>query len=143
MYENNMYPYGYPFGMMPMQYQQQNNNMPNRNYQPQTMPQQQPMLLYGKYVEGLDVVKAIDTPTDGNKYFYPTVDGKTIYAKQWLPNGTAPLTRYEIVADEQQKPQATNTSMDINVLIEQINSRFDRIEKAINKPKKKEGGSDE
>ena len=141
MYENNMYPYGYPFGLMPMQYQQQ-NNMQSRNYQPQAMPQQQPMLLYGKYVEGLDVVKTIDTPTDGNKYFYPTVDGKTIYAKQWLPNGTAPLTRYDIVVDE---PQSTtnNNKVDINTLMEQINARFDRIEKAINKPKKKDGGIDD
>jgi len=82
-------------------YGQQQANMP----QPMEMPiQQQNMsqtalnrqnILYGKQVDSLEVVKAIDIPLDGSISYFPLANGSAIVTKQLQQDGTSKITIYE------------------------------------------------
>lgn len=82
-------------------YGQQQANMP----QPVEIPiQQQNMsqtalnrqnILYGKQVDSLEVVKAIDIPLDGSISYFPLANGSAIVTKQLQQDGTSKITIYE------------------------------------------------
>ena len=57
----------------------------------QNLQQPNQMMALGKVVESIDIVKATDIPMDGNMYYFPKADGKEIYSKQWLQNGTTSI----------------------------------------------------
>lgn len=80
---------------------QQQANMP----QPTEMPIQQQNtpqmvlnrqnILYGKQVDSLEVVKAIDIPLDGSVSYFPLTNGSAIVTKQLQQDGTSKITIYE------------------------------------------------
>lgn len=82
-------------------YGQQQANMP----QPIEMPMQQQNtpqmalnrqnILYGKQVDSLEVVKAIDIPLDGSVSYFPLANGSAIVTKQLQQDGTSKITIYE------------------------------------------------
>lgn len=82
-------------------YGQQQANMP----QPIDLPMQQQNtpqmalnrqnILYGKQVDSLEVVKAIDIPLDGSISYFPLANGSAIVTKQLQQDGTSKITIYE------------------------------------------------
>ncbi len=82
-------------------YGQQQANLP----QPMEMPIQQQNtlqmalnrqnILYGKQVDSLEVVKAIDIPLDGSISYFPLANGSAIVTKQLQQDGTSKITIYE------------------------------------------------
>ena len=82
-------------------YGQQQANMP----QPMEIPIQQQNtsqtalnrqnILYGKQVDSLEVVKAIDIPLDGSVSYFPLANGSAIVTKQLQQDGTSKITIYE------------------------------------------------
>ena len=82
-------------------YGQQQTNIP----QPIDLPMQQQNtpqmalnrqnILYGKQVDSLEVVKAIDIPLDGSISYFPLANGSAIVTKQLQQDGTSKITIYE------------------------------------------------
>lgn len=82
-------------------YGQQQANLP----QPMEMPMQtqnapqmalnRQNILYGKQVDSLEVVKAIDIPLDGSISYFPLANGSAIVTKQLQQDGTSKITIYE------------------------------------------------
>ena len=82
-------------------YGQQQANIP----QPMDLPIQQQNapqmalnrqnILYGKQVDSLEVVKAIDIPLDGSVSYFPLTNGSAIVTKQLQQDGTSKITIYE------------------------------------------------
>ena len=87
-------------------YGQQQANMP----QPMEMPIQQQNtpqmalnrqnILYGKQVDSLEVVKAIDIPLDGSISYYPLTDGSAIVTKQLQTDGTSKINIYKLTQEK-------------------------------------------
>ena len=86
-------------------YGQQQANIP----QPMDLPMQQQNtpqmalnrqnILYGKQVDSLEVVKAIDIPLDGSISYFPLANGSAIVTKQLQPDGTSRIIIYKPVDD--------------------------------------------
>ena len=100
---------GYPY------YQNPYMNYGNQYYQPQQMQQPiqqppqvaqpapqtfgKPLMLQGKSVDNIEVVKATDIPLDGSVSYFPLVDGTAIVTKQLLMDGTSKMTVYKPVEE--------------------------------------------
>lgn len=72
------------------------------NQQPQQQAIQQnmyrtPMVLQGKQIDSLDVVKATDIPLDGSVSYFPLADGTAIATKQLMQDGTSKITIFKPV----------------------------------------------
>ena len=90
-------------------YGQQQANMP----QPMEMPIQQQNtpqmalnrqnILYGKQVDSLEVVKAIDIPLDGSVSYFPLANGSAIVTKQLQADGTSRMVVYKPIETKQPK----------------------------------------
>ena len=82
-------------------YGQQQTNMPQSieiPIQQQNAPQMalnRQNILYGKQVDSLEVVKAIDIPLDGSISYFPLANGSAIVTKQLQQDGTSKITIYE------------------------------------------------
>lgn len=82
-------------------YGQQQANLPqpmDLSQQPQNVPQMglnRQNILYGKQVDSLEVVKAIDIPLDGSISYFPLTNGSAIVTKQLMQDGTSKITIYE------------------------------------------------
>lgn len=82
-------------------YGQQQANMPQQMEMPmsqQNTPQMasnRQNILYGKQVDSLEVVKAIDIPLDGSVSYFPLTNGSAIVTKQLQQDGTSKITIYE------------------------------------------------
>ena len=82
-------------------YGQQQANMPqpmDLSIQQQNTPQMalnRQNILYGKQVDSLEVVKAIDIPLDGSISYFPLANGSAIVTKQLQQDGTSKITIYE------------------------------------------------
>lgn len=82
-------------------YGQQQANMPqliDLPIQQQNTPQMalnRQNILYGKQVDSLEVVKAIDIPLDGSISYFPLANGSAIVTKQLQQDGTSKITIYE------------------------------------------------
>ena len=119
-----MMPYINPNYFNQPQFQQPMYQMPQQN--PVQIPQNQmnnQFNLMGKVVENIDVVRTLDIPMDGQTYYFPKADGKEIYAKQWLPNGTTKVTSY-LPHIEREEVKAENVSLNA------LESRFDALNEA-------------
>ena len=105
-------------------YGQQQANMP----QPMDLPIQQqntPQMalnrqnvLYGKQVDSLEVVKAIDIPLDGSISYFPLANGSAIVTKQLQQDGTSKITIYEPKTQKEDMKFAT---------IEDIDKRIEKL----------------
>lgn len=106
-------------------YGQQQANMP----QPMDLPMQQQNtpqmalnrqnILYGKQVDSLEVVKAIDIPLDGSISYFPLANGSAIVTKQLQQDGTSKITIYEPKTQKEDMKFAT---------IEDIDKRLEKID---------------
>lgn len=103
-------PYGFqqsqqqPYQDRLMQLQQQYN--PYQQMQPQVMQNQIP--LNGKMVDGIDVVKAFDTPLDGSIVYFPSTTGDCIYTKQIQSDGTSRINTYKINNEPEVKTETSS-----------------------------------
>lgn len=145
-----MYPSGYnmvpSYGYQPPQFQ--NYGAPIQTMPPVPQPivqqpaqqpvTQQSMLLGGKMVDAVEVVKAVDIPMDGGTYYFPKADGSEIYTKRWTQNGTTET----IVYKREPEPPSPETKQVLdsimrkddllemqNVLSEKIDSVLSRVSK--------------
>ena len=105
------------------------------NQQSQQIPRQQSsqiykpsstLILQGKVVDSLDVVKATDIPYDGSISYFPLTDGSAIITKQLQQDGTSKVIIYKPISEDEgvNKPQYV-TENDFNKFKEQIKSMND------------------
>lgn len=116
------------------------NNYPYNNYQYQYVPtmmqpQQYISQINGKVVDGIDVVKATEVPSNGYGVF-PKADLSEIYVKSWNNNGTTNIITFKPIVSE----NAETTQIDIVKLIE---DKFNQLETKIDNLKKKESKANE
>ena len=116
----------------------------------QNLQQPNQMLTLGKVVESIDIVKATDIPMDGNMYYFPKADGKEVYAKQWLQNGTTniiifkPAEEEDNVIEKQNEMEEFKISLnDIKSDLKSLNEKIEKITKTNTSKYKKENGLDE
>lgn len=107
--------------VMQQQVQQVQQNVP-----------QQPMVLGGKMVDVVDVVRALDIPMDGGTYYFPKADGTEIYTKRWMPNGTTEMVVFkrEMEPPSQETRQVLDSIMckdDIVAMQSGLNEKLDQI----------------
>lgn len=105
---------------IPMQTQTTQQVIPNRQ-----------SVLFGKQVDSLEVVKAIDIPLDGSISYFPLTNGSAIVTKQLQQDGTSKLTIY--------KPEVTQQEAiknDINTL-EEIRDELKSVKKELKELKNK------
>ena len=106
-------------------YGQQQTNMPQSMEMPmqqQNTPQMvlnRQNILYGKQVDSLEVVKAIDIPLDGSVSYFPLANGSAIVTKQLQQDGTSKITIYEPKVEKESIKYAT---------IEDIDKRLEKID---------------
>ena len=104
--------YGRPTGYMYNPYQQpmpqmqpmQQVQQPIQPMQQQPIPQPvsqpvQNIVLQGKSVDSIDVVKAMDIPLDGSVSYFPLADGTAIVTKQLQMDGTSKTVVYKPVTE--------------------------------------------
>ena len=105
-------------------YGQQQANMPQpmeMSIQQQNTPQMalnRQNILYGKQVDSLEVVKAIDIPLDGSISYFPLANGSAIVTKQLQQDGTSKITIYEPKTQKEDMKFAT---------IEDIDKRLEKL----------------
>lgn len=106
-------------------YGQQQANLPqpmDLPQQPQNVPQMglnRQNILYGKQVDSLEVVKAIDIPLDGSISYFPLTNGSAIVTKQLMQDGTSKITIYEPKTQKNDIKFAT---------IEDIDKRLEKLD---------------
>ena len=92
-------------------------------------------ILYGKQVDSLEVVKAIDIPLDGSISYFPLANGSAIVTKQLQQDGTSKITIYEPKTQKEDMKFATID--DIDKKIEKLDfSEIDDLKEEINDLKK-------
>ena len=92
-------------------------------------------ILYGKQVDSLEVVKAIDIPLDGSISYFPLANGSAIVTKQLQQDGTSKITIYEPKTQKEDTKFATID--DIDKKIEKLDfSEIDDLKEEINDLKK-------
>lgn len=91
-------PFGYPY-QQPMQQPQNQMQMPK--VQPTEQIYKQPILLQGKSVDSVEVVKAMDIPLDGSVSYFPLTDGSAIVTKQLQQDGTSKTIIYKPVEENE------------------------------------------
>lgn len=157
-YQNQFFPQ-YPQYPQYNPYQQQmaaNQQMINQLSQgmPQ-YPSQQPTApvsqgLNGKFVDSIENVKATDVMMDGSVMFFPSTDGKVIYTKQLQADGTSRVLAYMVTEEQRQEENKPNVmealderlktfKEDMYSGFDNINDRFDRMEKQL-RTRAKEAG---
>ena len=96
----------------PMELPQQTQNVPQMGLNRQN-------ILYGKQVDSLEVVKAIDIPLDGSISYFPLANGSAIVTKQLQQDGTSKITIYEPKTQKNDIKFAT---------IEDIDKRLEKLD---------------
>ena len=98
--------------LQPMEMPMQQQNTPQMSLNRQN-------ILYGKQVDSLEVVKAIDIPLDGSISYFPLANGSAIVTKQLQQDGTSKITIYEPKTQKEDTKFAT---------IEDIDKRFEKLD---------------
>ena len=107
---------------------------PYYNYNPQTQPipkqpqqiykpQNNTIVLQGKVVDSLDVVKATDIPYDGSVSYFPLIDNSAIITKQLQQDGTSKIIIYKPISDEEETKPKYITESELKDQIKDINSK--------------------
>lgn len=140
---NNYYqnPYAMPYGqnyVMPnCQTPQYTPPVQQSNIQQNQLPPQQPQsnipMIYGKIVDGVDVVKGLDIPI-GTSFILPKADGNTIFAKGWNTDGTTYIKEYQLIEQESKK-DVPYVQIDWNEKLDDIYDSIDSLNKKIDKMK--------
>ena len=87
--------------------------------------------LMGKVVENIDVVRTIDIPMDGQTYYFPKADGRSIFAKQWLNNGTTKITSYLPQIDDLEDKPSNLPNKELEGHLGALGEAIERIEKSV------------
>lgn len=77
-------------------------DMPMQTQSPQQIISNRQNVLFGKQVDSLEVVKAIDIPLDGSISYFPLTNGSAIVTKQLQQDGTSKLTVYKPEIEKQE-----------------------------------------
>ena len=98
---------------------------------------QKSIILQGKSVDNIEVVKATDIPLDGSVSYFPLVDGSAIVTKQLQADGTSRMIVYKPAETE---PKATENK-EIYVTEKQLEEKLstfnnEEIKQEIEKLKK-------
>lgn len=130
-------------------YGQQQANIPQPIEMP-IQPQntiQQPLnrqnILYGKQVDSLEVVKAIDIPLDGSVSYFPLANGSAIVTKQLQQDGTSKITIYEPKTEKEVIKYATIEDVDKKIKnldlssIDDLKDELDDLKKELKDVKNK------
>lgn len=99
--------YNYP----PYQNQFQSTYQPYIQQVPTTTPTASIPTLTGHLVASPDEIKPNDIPMNGQAAYFPSNDGKVIYAKAWNTDGSIATVRY--VAESAEETPAQPTLIDI------------------------------
>jgi len=81
-------------------YNTQAQQMPRQPQQPTYKPQNL-VMLQGKVVDSLDVVKATDIPYDGSISYFPLTDSSAIITKQLQQDGTSKMVIYKPILEDE------------------------------------------
>ena len=111
--------------------------MYNYQYYPYYQQQQQYPTLYGKIVEGLEVVRGIDVPI-GTSAVFPTASGSSVFIKSWNADGTTKIEEYQKISNEQ-----IHTIEDIYNSIITIGKRLDNLKSQPQPMSRRKAGSDD
>lgn len=82
-------------------YTQQTQQVPKQA--PQMYKSQNGIMLQGKVVDSLDVVKATDIPYDGSISYFPLTDHSAIITKQLQQDGTSKMVIYKPIMDNNEE----------------------------------------
>lgn len=120
----------------PYNYNNYNPYYNNYNQQIQQLPKQTQqvykpqnnIILQGKIVDSLDVVKATDIPYDGSISYFPLTDGSAIITKQLQQDGTSKLVIYKPIelngnTDTEERPKYI-TEDDFEKQLKDMNNRY-------------------
>ena len=143
-YQNNYAQFGQ---MSPMQnpYAERMNQLQQYQQSLQMSPTQmsgtnqtQPIGLNCRIIDDFNMIVANDVPMDGNGAVFMKRDGSEMQWRNWSANGTIVTTSYLPVIDQKPEestniPQNDFTALneDVKALREEINERFDRLEKSM------------
>lgn len=106
------------YGSQPMN-RPQSMEIPMQTQNAPQMALNRQNMLYGKQVDSLEVVKAIDIPLDGSISYFPLANGSAIVTKQLQQDGTSKITIYEPKTQKEDMKFAT---------IEDIDKRLEKLD---------------
>lgn len=139
-YGRQMYGYSYqpiPMGQqMPQVQSIQGMTQVQQPVQPQPIPQPvQNIILQGKSVDSIEVVKAMDIPLDGSVSYFPLTDGTAIVTKQLQMDGTSKTVIYKPVEEDKKDGNSNSinyvTSEDFNEKVKMINEGNSNVQDGI------------
>ena len=96
-------------------YQERLAQLQVQSAQPQAYAQQ-PSVLSGEIVDGIDVVRAKNVDMSGRPTFYPKSDLSEVYVKRLMADGTSQIVTYKAVQPEESKPVETKAYVDVQTL---------------------------
>ena len=103
-------------------YNQQSQQIPRQNqpmYKPQNM-----VVLQGKVVDSLDVVKATDIPYDGSVSYFPLTDHSAIITKQLQQDGTSKMVIYKPILEDDDAKSKYVTESDFEKQIKDMDNKY-------------------
>ena len=116
----------------------------------QISPQPQNPGLSARIVDDFNAITANDVPMDGNGAVFIKRDGSEIQLRNWTAQGTIarsvfkPVkTEYPIENTNAAEKAGNRVNEDVVVALDNINKRFDQLEKSINSLVKQEVPTDE
>ena len=114
---NQYNPYGSYYG-----YNQQIPQVPKQQIQPVYKPQNM-MVLQGKVVDSLDVVKATDIPYDGSLSYFPLTDNSAIITKQLQQDGTSKIVIYKPISENEEIKPKYITEDELKEQLKMVNTK--------------------
>ena len=92
---------------------------------PQMYKSQNGVVLQGKVVDSLDVVKATDIPYDGSVSYFPLTDHSAIITKQLQQDGTSKMIIYKPIADNEEENKSKYvTETDLKEQLSNMDSKY-------------------
>ena len=85
---------------------------------------QNSVVLQGKVVDSLDVVKATDIPYDGSVSYFPLTDGTAIITKQLQQDGTSKVVIYKPMIENEESKSKYITETDFEKQLKDMNGKF-------------------
>lgn len=125
--------YGNPYmgSYSGINYQPQQYNTQPITQQNMTQASQQQQVLYGKVVDCFETAKSQDVPL-GMSGIYPQADGKIVFIKKWLENGTTVTDTYKLLEQTSVKNEeipAFDWSEKLDNLCDEITALSKKIDK--------------
>ena len=113
-------PYNSYYGSYNQQPQQiQTPRQASQIYKPQNS-----IILQGKVVDSLEVVKATDIPYDGSVSYFPLTDGSAIITKQLQQDGTSKVVVYKPILENEKSEVKYLTEKEFKEQINELNGKY-------------------